>query len=193
MMFLWDKGEFNKPTCKGAHFFGVTGKTVVPLIVYIGSKLKNILVTYDSSSYNIGSIYRRYIIDMRSESCLFFGDKFKISNPDIKVLPCTCPVCSSIKDINILNEENTTAGVLISLHNMWHYINYNQVLNSLVENKELYLQYLRSINMPEKLFKSIEFVDYVIEHGMKDAVKKYEQELFFQPDNKTSQKGIFEF
>lgn len=191
-LYLWEKGEFKKDSCKWIHFFGTSGKHVVPTIVYIASKL-DIPVSYDSSSYNIGSIFRTYYSPIDIGPHLSFGEKFKIKNANIKKLPCKCPVCQTITDINDLNTSDIYAGTLISLHNMYQYIEYNNILNSYVDEKELFLEYLKIINIGEKTLKSIEFIDHAIDFGLRSAISVFKQYLISQDLDKTKQGGIFDF
>jgi len=192
-MFLWEKGEFEKESFKWLHFFGTSGKHVVPTIVYAASKLQHIGVTYDSSSYNIGSIYRTYYMPFDIGPNFSFGEKFKKINPHLKELPCQCPVCRTVVDIEDLNRTDIYAGTLISLHNLYQYIYYNNLLNNIVNDKEKFLEYLRAININEKTLKSIEFIDFAIENGVYNAVKKFENWLIPQHLEKTKQVGIFNF
>lgn len=192
-LFLWEKGEIQKDSCYGVHFFGTSGKHVVPTLVYIASKLLDRRITYDSSSYNIGSIYRTYYLPFDIGPHLSFGDKFKLVNPHLKQLPCQCPVCRSIVDINDLNTTDIYAGSLISLHNMYQYSYYNELLNSLVNDKELFLDYLRKINISPKTLRSIEFIDYALEKGVYKAVEVFKDDLIPQHIDKTKQAGIFGF
>lgn len=192
-MFLWEKGEFDKESFKGLHFFGTSGKHVVPTLVYLASKLKNKIVTYDSSSYNVGSIYRTYYSPYDLGPHLYFGDKFSRFNPHIKELPCDCPVCKSITSIDELNTGDIYAGTLISLHNLYQYKIYNQLLNNLVDSKELFLDYLRKINIDARTLKSIEFIDFAIDKGFANAVEVFKHDLIPQELNKTKQVGVFDF
>jgi len=122
---------------------------------------------------------------------LSFGEKFKVKNPHIKTLPCMCPVCRSVKDINDLNTVDIYAGTLLSLHNMYQYILYNNILNSLVEHKEIFIEYIERIGISEKTLKSIEFIDFAMEKGLTLAVEKYKHWLTPQHVDKTKQKTIF--
>jgi hypothetical protein len=196
-LYLWEKGEFDKDSCKNFHFFGTSGKHVVPAIVYIAHKLgaRKITVSYDSSSYNIGSIYRTYYMPFDIGPHLSFGDKFKNENPHLKELPCKCPVCSSIgSDIEILNGTDIYAGALISLHNLYQYWQYNDLLNSLVEDKEKFIDYLQKINISPKVLKSIEFIDYAMEKGLANAVEVFKHDLMLQIEfDKTKQATIWGF
>lgn len=200
-MFLYEKVEFEKDNSKWIHFFGTSGKHVVPTIAYCAHKLNKIEVSYDSSSYNIGSIYRTYYLPFDLGPHLSFGNKFngnidrdiKPHNPNLKSLPCSCPVCNSIKDINDLNNEDIYAGTLISLHNMYQYIQYNNLLNSMVREKELFLEYLNKIGISERTKKSIEFIDFALDKGIDAATKKYNQWLIPQHANKSMQVGLFAY
>jgi hypothetical protein len=124
---------------------------------------------------------------------LSFGDKFKENNPHIKELPCKCPVCASITDINELNTGDIYAGTLISLHNLYQYWYYNDVLCSLVHEKNLFLDYLNKINISEKTLKSIEFIDYALDKGLANAVDKFKADLIPQELNKSKQSTIWGF
>ena len=193
-MYLWEKGEFDKDSCTNIHFFGTSGKHVVPTIVYAAYKLnKKITVTYDSSSYNIGSIYRTYYTPFDVGPHLSFGEKFKIVNPKLVELPCKCPVCVTIKDIKELNEGDIYAGTLISLHNLYQYWYYNDVLNSLVPCKDLFIEYIKKINISDKTLASIEFIDYAIEKGLVNAIEKYKQWFNTEEFTRTRQVNIFNF
>ena len=190
--FLWEKGEFKKDSTKWLHFFGMSGKHVVPTLVYAASKL-NIPVTYDSSSYNIGSIYRTYYLPFDIGPHLSFGDKFVRENPHLKELPCICPVCQSIGDMSILNGTDIYAGTLISLHNLFQYRQYNNICNALVEDKEKFLDYLVKINISEKTLKSIEFIDHALEKGVYSAIEKFKDYLISQELIKHKQSSIWGF
>jgi queuine/archaeosine tRNA-ribosyltransferase len=106
-MYLYEKGEFEKESCKWVHFFGTSGKHVVPTLVYAASKLNKIQCSFDSSSYNIGSIFRTYMLPFDLGPHLSFGDKFKVKNPNIKKLPCQCPVCRTITSVDELKVEKS--------------------------------------------------------------------------------------
>lgn len=190
-MFLYEKGEFDN-CVKGQHFFGVSGKHVVPTMVYCASKLRGNMVTYDSSSYNTGSIFREYKLPFDIGPTLGFGDKMKTNNPHLKILPCMCPVCQK-SDVDDMNRTDIIGGTTISLHNMYQYIHYNNVLNSIVHDKEVFLQYLKDIGISNRALKSIEFIDFVIEHGLDNAMSKFKQEFEEQLPVVSKQKSIWGF
>lgn len=192
-MFLWEKGEFNKNTCSGIHFFGKSGKHITPTMTYLANKLLKLKVTYDSSSYNIGSIYRTYYSPFDIGPHLGFGERFKEENPELQQLPCNCPVCKSVDNLDILNGNEIYSGVLISLHNMYQYISYQNTLNGLIKNKDKFLSYLRELGISDKTFKSFEFIDYCLENGYYKAIKKFEKDLCPQVITKSKQADIWSF
>jgi len=151
-LYLWEKGEFDKNSCKWVHFFGTSGKHVTPAIVYMASKLKDrIKVSYDSSSYNIGSIFRTFYSKWDIGPHFAFGDKFIHHNRSLKRPPCHCPVCNSIPDIDYLNRPDIFGGTLISLHNMMQYIEYNDYLNWIVNTRNDYVHDLKNHKLNNKL------------------------------------------
>ena len=191
-MFLYDKGEFdNKDKCKWIHFFGTSGKNVVPTLNYLADKIK-IPVSYDSSSYNIGSIYRTYYLPYDNGPSLSFGDKFR-ENPNIESLPCSCPVCKSITDISVLNGTDIYAGSLISLHNMYQYHQYNNTVQSLVKDKSKFINYLKSVNIKQDTLMSFDFIDYCLEHGFEAGYEKYKPYMMSNEIRTREQKTVFNF
>jgi hypothetical protein len=158
------------------------------------SKLKNsISVSYDSSSYNIGSIYRTYYLPFDFGPHLSFGEKYKTHNPHIKKLPCDCPVCRTITSIEELNTGDIYAGTLISLHNLYQYKYFNDILNSLVVDKELFIDYITKINISEKTLKSIEFIDFCMEKGLENGIEKFKEWFNTDEFSKLKQSNIFTF
>jgi len=193
-LYLWEKGEFEKDNVKWLHFFGTSGKHVMPTFVYLATKLKKeIGFTFDSSSYNIGSIYRTYLMPFDFGPHLSFGDKFKTHNPHLKELPCDCPVCHNIKSIDELNTTDIYAGTLISLHNLYQYKYFNDILNTLVVDKELFIDYIKKINISERTLISIEFIDYCLEKGLENGVQKYKEWFNTKEFTKAKQSNIFSF
>jgi queuine/archaeosine tRNA-ribosyltransferase len=193
VMFLHEKGELDKSNITGTHFFGKSGKHITPTMTYIASKFPKIKVTYDSSSYNIGSIYRTYYMPYDIGPHLSFGEKFKTENPNLENLPCNCPVCKSIDNIDIINGKEIYAGTLISLHNMYQYIEYQRMLNNLISNKDKFMSYIKEIGICDRTFKSFEFIDFCLKEGYYNAIKKYKNDLILQTIEKSKQVGVWNF
>ena len=221
LMFLWDKGEYDKDSCKWIHLFGKGGTGAIPIMVYFAHKIKNpnIRVTFDSSSYNVGSIYRKMYMPLDVTRHIFWGEKFKRCNSTITELPCKCPVCSNITDLSILNGGTLHAGTLISLHNMHQYIYLTHIFNSLVSTRkpfggksdifqnglfsdsrceeeteeiDLFTQYAKDI-CKDNTLDALNFIDYCIEYGFDIAMKKFEKILDASNEHKSNQVSIFNF
>lgn len=189
--YLHSKGEFKNKY--GIHFFGTSGENVIPIINYCAHKLKeDILVTFDSSSYNIGSIYRTYYLPGLINTNISFGDKYRL-NPNIKTLPCNCPVCSLIKSVDDLNTNKRISGILISLHNLYQYKRFNEICQSLVVEKKSFLEYLKKLNLNIKVFNSIEMVDYYFENGFDKMYDKYKNHFQKKQNTDKSSKSLLHF
>mgnify|MGYP001596938595 CR=1 FL=1 len=193
-MYLLEKGEVDKNSCYNIHFFGTSGKNVVPTIAYASQKVnKKIMISYDSSSYNIGSIYRTYYMPLDVGDSLSFGEKFKIKNPNITTLPCECPVCKQINKIEDLNTKDIYAGTLISLHNMYQYIYYNNIINSLISTQDKFTAYLEAMKINKSTLTSFEFIDYAIENNVEKAFRKYKTHFQQQVEQKKKQTNVWGF
>jgi queuine/archaeosine tRNA-ribosyltransferase len=192
MMFLYNKGEFDKKNFYGYHSFGKSGNALIPIIIYIANKLKLNFVSYDSSSFNSGSRYREYFMPFQFGANLTFGDKF-INNSNIDTLPCSCPVCKIVDSVAVMNNDSF-AGLLISLHNLYQYIAYNKLLVSISKSKTHFEAYLNKVNSNNTvLFECFNFVDCVLDKGFNIAVDKYAEYLNVVEYSETKQANIFNF
>lgn len=192
-LYLWDKGHR-----ENQHIFAVSGATSLPVLCYLGKYFK--LLTADSSSYAIGRMYCSFISPYKMSYCVPFGMKGK--GLELKELPCTCEVCSYInKEIDRwdfysdLPEQTrmlSIRGNIITLHNLNMFIKYVDIMNKLVVNKELFIDYIkRHFDDADIMIKTIDFIDTVVEKGFDYGYEKYVHELQF--DEKTTTKKLFEF
>jgi hypothetical protein len=76
---------------------------------------------------------------------------------------------------------------------MWQYIQYNQLINSIVQDKEQFLDYLKKTGASDKCLKSIEFIDYALDKGLINAVEKFKEWLVPQEIVRNKQVSIFNF
>ncbi|MCK5022668.1 MAG: hypothetical protein KAS04_00705, partial [Candidatus Aenigmarchaeota archaeon] len=143
------------------HFLAISGLNTIALIIYLlrkdehGEQYYPHGITSDSSSYNTGSIYRRYMVPMDYNNYLILGrncDEFnaageltKEANPNsstINILPCSCPICSHTNPDN-MRTSNNLAGISLSMHNLYQYNNFITVLLSLVDDPSAYKNFIR--------------------------------------------------
>lgn len=187
--FLYEKGELKD--AYGLHFFGMSGNRVTPIIAYIAHKYLDNLVTFDSSTYNLGAVYRTYFIPLKTtvSDCLFMGRKHKETNPWLTELPCNCPVCenTSIKE---LTGDMDHAGTLVSLHNLWNTIQFNKGINAYIDNLPRLEQFLIQAmgkRGTKEVMDCIKFVDYCVENGTK---KGFEMKKAHFMNNPQKQMGL---
>lgn len=162
-MFLYSKG-----VKKNVHFLGCSGIDFIPLLSYLSRYIENL--TFDSSSFAIGSKYRSFLIyDLRMN--IFLGEK--AGDNIYNVLPCDCPVCLKIKDVSKLY-TTPVAGNILSLHNLYQMLRYVNMLNALtkvdlVRFVEKYIPQYRVL---------LDYIDCCVEEGFEVATKKFNC-LFF--------------
>lgn len=190
-LYLYEKGVLDNT--HGLHFFGTSGYKVIPLICYISKKiLKNKLVTFDSASYNIGSMFRKYYLPLKisGSNSIFFGDRY-VENENIKDLPCMCPACElfSVDDYNRIDY----GGPLISLHNLYQYISITKICNGLVNNLDKLDTMLKVFGSNNNdALQSILFVEYGIEHGVKKAYDRF-REFFTIRGKEVKEKSLLHY
>jgi len=143
------------------HFLAISGLNTIALIIYLlrkdehGEQYFPYGITSDSSSYNTGSIYRRYMVPNDYNLYLILGRttpqfnaagvQTKEANPNsstINILPCSCPICSHTTPDN-MRTSNNLAGISLSLHNLGQYNNFINVLVSLIDDVPAYKEFIR--------------------------------------------------
>jgi hypothetical protein len=117
---------YSKGVRKNVHLFGTSGFDVIPVVAEASKYIDNI--TFDSSSWAIGSIYRWYFLPIDPRKKIRMGD---ISGGRYDSLPCDCPVCSSIKDVSKIYTNNSIAGHLLSLHNLFQALKFVDMFRKL--------------------------------------------------------------
>ena len=171
------------------HFLAISGLNTIALIIYLlrkdehGEQYYPYGITSDSSSYNTGSIYRRYMIPFDYNNYLILGrdqDEFngageltKEANPNtssINILPCSCSICSHTTPAN-MRTSNNLAGISLSLHNLIQYNNFINVLLSLIDDPPAFKNFIRrtavrtlndNSNVPvEDLHQSLKAMDLI--------------------------------
>jgi len=170
-MFLHEVGDTNI-----LHFLGTSGWTAIPLLVYLGEHVFN-KIYFDSSSYGSAMRYRRYTIPRLGMTWELRIGRVNTTE-DMVDLPCDCPVCSVVKKIDVLIEceDDTLAGVLIGMHNLYQYKWYTEFLTRLVKNREVFMAYLKQ-NGLNKTIKAINYVDACLSAGFTTANREFQSSL----------------
>jgi len=151
------------------HIFLGSGLHVIPVIIYSTYFFKS--VTFDStvpSTYGANRIY----------TIFYAPTSFRIqipsrrNPPNMRRLPCDCPVCSKVSYADFCKGENDAVGLFV-LHNLFTFLKYIHVLDALCDDKDLFLQYVESFCKDETT-KAIEMMMYYEEgHATKECYKKF--------------------
>ena len=154
----------NEKQIANIHILLGTGHNVVPIIIYVSKYFRSL--TFDSSSYGKGARTMTYDLPFRLQTQ--FGRAY---NNKLKILPCNCPVCSNLT-INDFQRGDSVSGALISLHNLYLYIQHVEFLKAIVEDEELFLNYIKKACSPKTL-EAYEYLKLYEEKGFDVAYKKY--------------------
>jgi len=187
ILYLLEKGDV-----RHIHTLGVSGTSVIPILYYIAKKFEDKidLITFDSSSYLVGSLYRRYMLQQNNGFYFFIPEVegVYIGKPiKLNKLPCDCPICSNVTFKEMMEYK---AGRLLSLHNLYDTLRYCNLLDSLKDEPEILKTFLKNKN---RILKCFEYIDYCIKYNVNEGYKKYEK-FFTNPNVVTpSTKSLFEY
>jgi len=157
------------------HFLGVSGWNTSPIIIYASRFMSE--VVNDSSSYATGYKTKSYTVpyDLGKQEDICFGDRLQ-SWHELTQPPCCCPVCTVIRDsgqpLGDVLCKSESGGHLISLHNLWLFVERSKKLYSLVADKERYFKYVHENCSPET-YMALQYIDEVLRIGFDDATQEY--------------------
>jgi queuine/archaeosine tRNA-ribosyltransferase len=178
---------------KHYHILGVYNLLkLIPIIKMANTKmLKKTLITSDATTpiqSAVNKMYHHQQSIFEPAKRIPIGHKIAVYNP-YTYLPCQCPVCSSIKYLNILGFlDGQLAASLISLHNIYEINRYTKMMEDLAKNaddkeyKTIVKHQLKS--RASETLAALDLISAYIDNPDK-ALKKYS--LYF-----TKTKGLFE-
>jgi len=108
---------------KPMHILGCCSPIMIAFFSLIEKK-EGITISYDSTAYSNGAMYRWYHLDG------FKRDKLKVNAEYNGGLPCNCPICK-VADVEDMKGADSEAGTLISLHNLYHEKELNKQIEEL--------------------------------------------------------------
>ena len=153
---------------KNIHILTGTGFNSVPLIAYLKKHFNQ--VTFDSSSYGMGARNMAYNLPYRYK--IFFGRSY---NGKIKTLPCDCPICKNITIADI-QTGTSISGALLSLHNLYNYIQHVEFLDAIVDDDELFENYIKK-HTNKRTHRAFEFIKMCEERGFDDTYRRFKLHL----------------
>ena len=144
------------------HLFGSSGmKTMLTMAML--SKHFDTPITFDSSSYTMGSRGRRFYRPMNLKDPIPFGrDATRIN-----VNPCHCPICSNATLDDLYSQKKgALAPNLLDLHNMYQFIEVNNEINNLVrqDDSEALKTYAQSVGELDTV-QNVEVMPNAYERG----------------------------
>lgn len=200
---IFVKNNITKPV----HFLGV-GNQSKSLLVYYANQFLPQPISMDSSSYDIGTQFRSYLLPFMMNRKIRFVSEKNLSNDelcdkhsivrinDLRDI-CDCPICQAIgnKVMKMVDDNDPILGSAISVHNLIMNIRWNNYIQSIVGNREKLLEFIRfnfEDSLADKMIKAIDMMDLANEKGYAYALDKYKDEIDF---NKSvgEQKNIFNF
>jgi len=157
---------------KRMHILGCCSPIMIAFFALLEKK-EGITISYDSTAYSNGAMYRWYHIDgekrdkyritgnfekMGENHRSLNGEVVEVPAGEISELTCQCPVCKNAKIEDMLGSDSE-AGTLISLHNMYKEVELNDKFQKLAQKDELlpYIQQRYSTNTKNRMIiKAIE-------------------------------------
>jgi len=166
------------------HILGTSGLNSMTIINYLMMRYKKDHITFDSSTYGSGA--RRLEWDHLTMN---YTIAFQTENPNkLTELPCLCPVCSVVRQTNEVTKGGSTPGAILSLHNLWQYIQYSHFLSCVRKDENIFRKFILSRN-DSGLNSGISFIDSVFDIGYDQTMKKYK--VTSTPTKSGKQIGIF--
>lgn len=158
------------PQNKRFHYLALSGYKTTMVYVYAMTYRPDIISTMDSSSYGSqGNIRRVYWMDDMRE-VLEFGST---NTTNLKVLPCNCPVCMVVKNPELLRAPGSLPGGVISLHNLYIYVNFLEKLKAYATNRDELKAYI--LKLCPDLVEALSYIDVFMEKGVERA-----EDMFFR-------------
>lgn len=197
--------NINKPV----HFLGI-GNLSRSIVIYYASRYLNQFITFDSSSYDIGTQYRSYLLPFMMNRKLRFVSNHHLQEhskeitgtQDIVHLQdataiCGCEACRMIGDDlgEMIETNNNKLGSLISIHNFIHNIRWVNYVKAIIDSKyklEEFVRFNFENHLAEKILKAFEMIDLAAEKGYEFALHKFKDDIQ-KKQIIGKQKNIFNF
>ena len=193
------------------HFLGV-GNQSKALMVYYANKYLKQKITFDSSSYDIGTQFRSYLLPgfeaingkarfvslknvEKDETC----NKEEIITPDNLNDWCECIVCKTIGDQlpQMIVDNAPILGGMLSVHNLIMNIKWNNYIRDVINanNKKKLDKFINAnfdTELANKIQMGIGMIDMAVERGPEYTFKHFEHATSVNQDF-SAQKGIWDF
>ncbi len=195
--------NINKPI----HFLGI-GNISRSIVLYYANKYIKQPISFDSSSYDIGTQYRWYLLPFMNKKVRFVSPHHINSGRDVcgqndivhlqsAGAICDCDVCRAIGDDlgKMIKDNNPILGGLLSVHNLIVNIRQMNYIKSIINNKyklEEYVNFNFEPGLAKKILRAFEMIDLADERGPEYALNVFKDDMQMNKDGGT-QKGVFDF
>lgn len=190
-----------QPTYKQYHILGVFDASFLPILVKLANTGIKPHITSDSTSHIQSAVNRVYHFQFDLEHHMkrhAIGSN-NFSTNSFRHLPCQCPVCVSIKYMDIFASGPTyNISPFLAVHNAYEMVRTCNALQEAClglttkEYSQLVLkQYVKKSGVINSVKQSLQYIDYINNNSLKQARHHYEY-LISGKSNKISAKGIFE-
>lgn len=157
------------------HLFGVSDlKSIIALSIV--AQEFNMPITFDSSSYSMGSRDRRFYFP---GSVRYYTEFRRTAKNAMKNVPCDCPVCKDLKIEDLYSQSYPGTPLLISLHDLYQYVEVTRRTNIMVKDSEVLEAYASSESEMPLVAKLYSMIEQYKSGGCKKVIDK-NPDLFIQ-------------
>jgi len=200
---IFAMNNINKPL----HFLGI-GNLSRSIVLYYANKHLKQTITFDSSSYDVGTQYRSYLLPFMMNRKLRFVSNHNLTEHSKEICNecdvvhienatdiCDCIACRSMGDKlgEMIRTNNPMLGSLISLHNLMMNIKWTNYVKSIIHKQDKLKEFVK-FNFEESLSKKIltafELIDIAADKGHEYAFDKFKNDMQRQKSI-SRQKTIF--
>ena len=128
------------------HFFGVSSIKNMLTIAYLSHYFDS-TITFDSSSYDAGSRFRKFYFPKSVRHSIDFG---RNNLKSMASIPCDCPVCSNLK-ISDYYSDTEYGYMTLPLHNLYQFSEVNRMINCIVSDEYAFMKYCKSVDEYESM------------------------------------------
>lgn len=195
--------NINKPV----HFLGI-GNISRSIVLYYANKYIKQPISFDSSSYDIGTQYRWYLLPFMNKKIRFVSNHHIKSERDVcgknDIVHlqnagdvCDCVVCKAIGDKlgKMIEDNSPILGGLVSVHNLIVNLRHLNYIKEIVNNRyklDEYVKFNFEPSLSGRILKAFDMIDLANERGPDYALNVFKDDIQINKDT-GSQKGVFDF
>lgn len=168
------------------HILGVYNLTILPALILMANKYPIKHMTTDASTHLQSGINKMYHHQSLPETAMRRipigkknGEATRAVSSSHKVLPCSCPVCSSLKYFDIFSMlDGSTLSFTLAQHNLFEISRYTKFMNSMARDLspqdyiKLVESQLKGRGNIKETIHALHYIYEAAEAGNPDKVRK---------------------